>query len=497
MEEPTAFEPKMSMANVVFRWLGYDLWNDQTPEEADVQESESNWVWVAKDGDILSQDDLEFFERKQQKIEPLLSYADAVRASIDRCKNDEASSKKDDDYNILLKKIANCNLAEEKEIIQNADVCLNEELQMKMRTSRKRTSLARYQPFPKNQKASFLERENMTSYLLDRQILPYNSGRITLLNLTEPSAANGSAKYSNDSHWITVGKENSSFKPVSYPRVAKMRFVVDVSDNNCINILRMGGNTPDLSRSQNLKDICTIVDDIKPPEICRYQRKDTRNIQILSAYNESGMGNRCIVNISKRPTKMTERKRGRKALNTSRKPLNINTFDKKRCIQLAIERNIIPLQHLLGIKHQPMSVEWQKKGITKDLPQSILHGFKFMGDVFNGILNIALSLSPTDVAEVQRPYNYDNSAKMQESVAVRRKKAPSKRFPMQKNLRSKKDSKAQLNGKTNSGACKWNKKKRYEFVNANKAPKNYQRGNNKNRNFIPQKFSGRGGARGR
>ena len=489
------------MANVVFGWLGYDLWNYQTPEKADERENDSNWVWVAQDGDVLSQDDLEFFERKQQKVEPLLSYADAVRASIDRCKNDEASSKKEHDYNILFKKIANCNLADEKEIIQNADVCLNKELQMKMKTNRRRISLARYQPFAKNQKASFLERENMTSCILDRQILPYNSGRITLLNLTEPSVANGTAKCSHDSHWITAGKQNSSFRPVSYLRVAKMRFVVDVSENNCINILRMDGNTPDSSNSQKLKDMCTVVDDIKPPEISRFQRKDTRNFQILSVnrvYNESGIENRFIVNNSKRPIKMTERKRRRKALNTSRKPSNVNAFDKKRCIQLAIERNIIPLQHLLGVKHQPMSVEWQKKGITKkDLPQSILHGFKFMEDVFNGILNIALSLSPTDMADVQGPCSYHNSAKMQESVAVSRKKAPSKRFSMEKNLRSKKDSKAQSSGKTNCGVCKRNKKKRYEFVNVNKAQKYYQKRNSKNKNFIPQKFSGRGGARAR
>ena len=492
------------MANIVFGWLGYDLWNAENEEEVKLQESSNSWIWVEQDGDTLSQDDLEFHERKQQKCTPLLSYADAVRASFERCKRDEKAEKvrKESCYNTMVKKIANGNLAEEKLLRQNTDPCLSERFQMKMKTDSKRKFCSRYQPFPKNQKVSFLERENITNYVLDRQIIPYNSGRITLVNFVEHSASIPLAKSNSDGHWITVGKEKCSFKPVHHPKVPKMRFVVDVSDNNCITILRMAGDQFDVDcpREQKLKDICTIVDDVKYDRKVKFQRESAGSVQVLCFNrmdNSSGVKDKSMVKNPKRKIRVTERRRDKKNRQSAHMTSCTNAASKKRCIEFAIEQNIIPLQYLLGIQHQPLSIEWPNRTISKDSPNSIFDGFKFMEGVFNGILSIALSLSQIEMGNFNELCDYDEPEKVQEDAAPR-KKGPSKRKVIPRATRGKRDiMKTQVYNNTDFAMCKRKKKKWCEFINANKAPRNHPKINKKSRNLTPKRFSGRGGARGR
>ena len=499
MEEPTALETRMSMANVVFGWLGYDLWSEENEQEAKLQEASNSWIWVEQDGDRLSQDDFEFIENNQHNSTPLLSYADAVRASFERCKRDQNTAKvrEENAYNTLMKKTINCNLAGGETMTHSADHSHGERLQMKIRPDRKRKLEGRYQPFPKNQKISFLERENITNYVLDRQIVPYNSGRITLINFMEPTVAIPKAKSNTSCHWITVGKEKCSFKPVQYPKVAKMRFVVDISDNNCITILRMDGDKYSSdSTSQKLKDICTIVGDVKQKGMTKLRRESAKGIQVMRlnrVKDDSGVKGQIIAKTSKRGKRITEKRREQKHYQTSHM-LDPNDLEKS-CIKFCIEQNIIPLQYILGVQHQPLSIEWPEKALNSySPPHRIFNRLQFMEGVLTGILSIALSLSSIDVGDFGKSYEYENLERNQESLE--KAKGTYKRSGVIRNTRGKKDSmKIQVYSYADFRHCKRNKKKN-EFINSKKASNHHQKGKKKNRNFTPQKFSGRGGARG-
>ena len=495
-QEPMAQKASMSITNIVLGWLGYDLCTENDCDEHsqgnEVKDDGSSWIWVEQDGDKLSQNDLEFFERKQQKQPPLLSYADAVKASFERCKQGKNGAMKRtedvDDIETEAESKLNWNLAKAKMIKQEANTCVYEGLPMKMKADRKRKASGRYQPFPKNPKISYLEKENITNYVLDRQLVPYNSGRITLQNFTGCQANLPVAKTSYDSHWITVGKKNCSFKPVCYPKVSKMRFVVDVSDNNCINVLRMHGHGLGLksSRSRSLKDLYTVVDDVKRPFAEKVQRECARSLSKVTCSRKTNNSKREIKDIEKR---INPRKSA-----YSKQTSNDNC--KTRCTEFAITENMLPLQYLLAIQSQPMAIEWPQKEKRAESSQRVFDSFKFMEDVFTGIINLALSLSQIEVGNLE-DFSIERCGSSQKDQEVTRKtERPSKRSVTQKALRGKSDKKMELVKSSEFGIHKRNVKKRCAFKNLYKATKQQGKRNSKNRNFTPQKFSGRGGARG-
>ena len=482
----------MSVTDIVFGWLGYDLWsegNDEASEKGSTsKENNDNWIWVDRDGDRISQDDLEFFEKKQRRGPPLLSYAEAVKASFERCKPENGEIKRSKDDGISAE--VNKNLVDEEIITKgNADGGVNERVPMKMKADRKRKSSGRFQPFPKHPKISYLENRNITNYVLERRIVPRSSRRIVCQSIKELNAEIPTVKSQYVSHWITVGKKQCTFKPVCRPRVLKMRLVVDVSDNHRIHVLRTCAlrNNVESQGSAKLKDLYTIVDDIKQPRKTYAVKESAKKLNLA-----------CVNRVK---TAFEEKKKPGKSSNhiissgKGRTPTDsTDPLCTKGLTKFAIESKILALQYLLGVIKQPLSIELPQVKIAEDSSDNIFEGLNFIEEIFSGIINFAFSLSQMEVGYVEDfrmvPFF---SSEIEDDLADRKEAAFKSSSTPRTTRHRKRRHRAEGYKDPNHKIHSKDDKKRELFKPLHKNRNNRKR---KSRNFTPQKFSGRGGNRG-
>ena len=149
-----------------------------------------------------------------------------------------------------------------------------------------------------------------------------------------------------------------------------------------------------------------------------------------------------------------------------------------------------PLKYLLRIEQQPLSIEWYKEDMTKPSTKSIFNGLKFMESVFLSLMSLAISMTKIDIVSLEDFQNYDNDIAETKTTAVG-KCRPKRCF----GGRERRDEEVEMPPVRRERMFQKKRYKKKVLKCGNKTVFKKGASNNKNRNFTPQKFSGRGGAR--
>lgn len=584
-------------------WFGYDLWSSAPSEEerATIEHQrpkDENWIWVDNEGDHLSQNDVEFFEKDELKKEPLMSYADAVRVSTERCKqanNDEGEINKEESVE-KNKNQAEARKQSQKNEYENEDESISKEcMQKSTRPDRKRKYSDRYRPFPILGRTTDIEETNMTKWLFERQLSWFGHKKLAVTASTTNEVAihhqNVCLPVPDRYTWKIVGGKEKQLSKMQKDQ-ANFRagqFVIDVSDNNgVLSLLRVGScdTTIKTKTSQKLVELCTVVQDVKltrkagkckiidleenelheliqgikcgpltKEQMKRVEKmasseiKKRKMVRVLDSVDQeftliktgikygpltkeqtiklegtanfgedagrhgnmgqSGTDDDYMRQFQEgtkygpltKEQAMKLKKIRKNTKNKSGKQRQISYEDKAtQCciiesrVETKPEFRIVvesqPLRYLLRIEQQPLSIEWYKEDMTTPSSKSIFNGFRFMESVFVSLMSLAMSMTKIDIVSLEDFQNNEYDIAETETTTVG-KRQPKRHLAR----REKRDEEVEVPPVRHKRMFKKKDYKKKVLKCGNKTIFKKGGSNNKNRNFTPQKFSGRGGAR--
>ena len=583
-------------------WFGYDLWSNVPSEEEratieDERPKDESWIWVDTEGDHLSQNYVEILEKDELKREPLMSYADAVRASTEgrtqanndgRKVNNEKSVQKNKDQAEARKQSQKNENESNNENKDASKDCV----QKSIRPDRKRKYSDRYRPFPILGRTTDIEETNMTKWVFERQISWFGHKKLAL-----PASTTNEVAIHHPSVCLTV-PDRYAWKIVGgkEKRLSKMQkdqanfragqFVIDVSGNNgVLSLLRVGScdTTIRTQTSKKLVELCTVVHDVKltrkagkckiidleeaefdelrqglkygpltkeqtkrvekmacsetkKREIVQvldngdqeftlmktygpFTKEQTMKLEQKANFNEgagkcgtkgqSGINDDCMKHFQEgirygpltKEQAMKLKKISKNTKSRSSKPRRISCEDKATqcCIvetrvaakpELRIVIESQPLKYLLRIEQQPLSIEWYKEDMTKPSTKSIFNGLKFMENVFLSLMSLAISMTKIDIVSLEDFQNTDYDIAETKTTTVGKSRPI--RCP---GRRERRDEEVEIPPVRRERMFMKKDYKKKVLKCGNKTFFKKGASNNKNRNFTPQKFSGRGGAR--
>eukprot|EP00112_Aurelia_sp_Birch-Aquarium-sp1_P002512 Seg1278.12 transcript_id=Seg1278.12/GoldUCD/mRNA.D3Y31 product="hypothetical protein" protein_id=Seg1278.12/GoldUCD/D3Y31 len=574
-------------------WFGYDLWSSAPSEEEratidDQRPKDENWIWVDNEGDHLSQNDVEFFEKDELKKEPLMSYADAVRVSTERCKqanNDEGEINKEESVE-KNKNQAEARKQSQKNEYENED----ESLIAKGNTA---TDTGHFQfweeqPTLKRQNDKWASRLKDNSHGSASQEI--SCDRITT-NEVAIHHQNVCLPVPDRYTWKIVGGKEKQLSKMQKDQ-ANFRagqFVIDVSDNNgVLSLLRVGScdTTIKTKTSQKLVELCTVVQDVKltrkagkckiidleenelheliqgikcgpltkeqtkrVEKMASSEIKKRKMVRVLDSVDQeftliktgikygpltkeqtiklegtanfgedagrhgnmgqSGTDDDYMRQFQEgtkygpltKEQAMKLKKIRKNTKNKSGKQRQISYEDKAtQCciiesrVETKPEFRIVvesqPLRYLLRIEQQPLSIEWYKEDMTTPSSKSIFNGFRFMESVFVSLMSLAMSMTKIDIVSLEDFQNNEYDIAETETTTVG-KRQPKRHLAR----REKRDEEVEVPPVRHERMFKKKDYKKKVLKCGNKTIFKKGGSNNKNRNFTPQKFSGRGGAR--
>ena len=489
---------QLVLNNMVFGWFGYEWWQGSeadNKEDGDKAENDKDcWIWVDNEEDKLSQDDLEFFEKKKLTSVPLKSYADIVKLSFEKCKREETQMQE----KAVAKKRKNREKSNGCSSPQNTVYCINDVTKSKIRLERKRKRIGRYSPFSKSAKIVNMENFNIASDIFNRQVLPLRD--ITLgikvsriLNVTN-AAVETKMPGSVGSGWQIVGRKRkypAKMYLARYPKAS--RLVVDVGSNGVLDLLRMRGENPILE-STRLVDLCTVVDDVKPKQ------------PLTKSFNQSMINNEANKKSCEKLASRLAEQYEVKSTKERKQKLQKNSAKKNHIknqniiiwnVGQSIPDDLITLKYLLGILKQPLSIEQAGENDTESNPQCVFEGFKFMEDIFFSLIGIAFSVTINELSSINSGYpkhDEDIGSSKYHYKQFRKQVTKAKYRRMGKLLRPRdKTPLGQLKEKSKLVKSKLDNNE--ILKNTNKVCRKNDKSKKKRRNFTPQKFSGRTGAR--
>eukprot|EP00794_Sanderia_malayensis_P003505 gene3505-4005_t len=503
---------------MVFWWLGYDWWgaeestgdNGDKSDKSDATATErekEDWIWIDHSDNVLKQSDLDFFERcdESNSEEPLrefrLSYADAVRASFERCK--KGSSENYSERNkTTIDGSSSWNLAKVKLLPQGFnDYSANEKIPTKRTPAtefdrkRKNKNLRRYQPFPKQGRLSITATSDSKAYcqfnFLEKEFLapfkfPFDQNEMK----KEPQHMTIISSHDDKYGWKTVERGlNRRASNTKFANAFKAnRFAVDVSNNEFdmnICLLRMRCLPEDLvkttKKDEIMKNCCTVVEDVRIP---------------IRDINKGSNHTICVRKDLKKMITLRIKKSNEIKWRAEKKDYLIPSRIKKTTTLQNNAVDIRPLRYLLGLEKQPLCIEWKMEREDESI-NTLSQGRKFIEHIFNGLFCLALSISGMDVTANNyqilsvpeiRGTNQNEVSNQVKSRQIRISR---------RGRRSRCDSKWRLELKTQRQIAKGAipKSRLGCMKKANMVKFRQAKHSSKSRNFTAQKFSGRSGVR--
>ncbi len=452
---------------MAFWWLGYDWWSEQENQDGGSSEPRADrddeWVWVNDTDNTLTHSDLEFFEKRGSE-QRYVSYADAVKASFERCKKTEEEVEIEKNENKMEN---DWNLAKATILPQDIDYFKNESVPMLTRFERKRKSIERYQPFPKQGRLS--SDHTSKQQIFSTSIIPFDASNISISHpKTSVPEYNG---------WKTVGKRCNHFRKINFEKAFKSnRFAIDVSSdidmNNCLLRMRSCPSGMELPNSNNIMEFCKIVEDVQQP---------IRNTKLESKFENILRKTICLKFGKKNSIAWKYQDRCHCIPNKNRSSIMFDYAD---------SIDVQSLKYVLGIEPQPLSIEWNT--CTDRSVQTMSHAMQYVEQLLTGLFTLAVSMTTIevpalqdfDIFEVPRPT--ENIEEIPNRKQMMKEKRDRKRDMLSQVIRERKQGYAfKQNGKKKSDVTK----------RANMTRFRQGRQNSKNRNFMARRFSGRGGVR--